>query len=144
MMQKGKINRGDFLRLSGLGITALFASSGGLSAFLKGWSSTKQALAVSPANTGLSSNPAAELEIALKATRGEVSILPGKATRVWTYQGQMLKGDPASLQAMPGSYLGPIVRVRKGQKVRIHFTNLDFHDTNSPKPQERLRGHCKW
>jgi len=22
--------------------------------------------------------------------------------------------------------------------------SLDFHDTNSPKPQERLRGHCKW
>lgn len=35
----------------------------------------------------------------------------------------MLKGDPTSVQALPDSYLGPILRLRRGQKVRIDFVN---------------------
>ena len=35
----------------------------------------------------------------------------------------MLAGDPASVVTLPGSYLGPILRVRRGQRVRVHFTN---------------------
>lgn len=34
-----------------------------------------------------------------------------------------MKGPPQSLHAIPDSYLGPILRLRKGQKVRIRFTN---------------------
>ena len=35
----------------------------------------------------------------------------------------MLKGPPQSLQVIPESYLGPTLRLQKGQKVRIRFTN---------------------
>jgi FtsP/CotA-like multicopper oxidase with cupredoxin domain len=42
---------------------------------------------------------------------------------VWTYRGTVLKGDPAALQPLPGSHLGPILRVRRGQRVRIRFAN---------------------
>ena len=35
----------------------------------------------------------------------------------------MVSGDPGAVQAIPGSYLGPIIRVRRGQKVRVTFTN---------------------
>jgi len=66
---------------------------------------------------------AADLELALKATRGQVGILPGAETAVWRYQAELLAGDPASVVALPGSYLGPILRVRQGQRVRVRFTN---------------------
>ena len=51
------------------------------------------------------------------------AILPGPSTRVWRFTGEVLKGPPQSLQAIPESYLGPILRLQKGQKVRIRFTN---------------------
>ena len=110
MSQSDKLSRRDFLRLSGLGAAALFAGP-----ILSGCTSPEQARPI-PTTT-------VDLEIALQAVQKEVQILPGKATRVWTYQGQVTKGDPASLQTLPGSYLGPILRVRKGQRVRITFTN---------------------
>lgn len=52
---------------------------------------------------------AADLELALKATRGQVAILPGAETTVWRYQAELLRGDPASVVALPGNYLGPIL-----------------------------------
>lgn len=122
MSQSDKPNRRDFLRLSGLGVATLFAG-GGLAPLLSGCTSAQEATSIPTATTGPSPVSSVELEIALQAMQGEVSILPGKATRVWTYQGQVTKGDPASLQTLPGSYLGPILRVRKGQRVRIAFTN---------------------
>jgi blue copper oxidase len=90
---------------------------------------------------------ALDLEIVLRATLAELSLLPGPATRVWTYQGEVLQGDPASLQpvrvefrrypsrnasivapprpsAARPTYLGPIIRLRRGQRVRVNFTNL--------------------
>jgi len=70
-----------------------------------------------------------DVELALRAGPSEVEIFSDQATSVWSYQGEVLKGDPSSLQLIEGSYLGPIIRVRKGQKVRIHFTN-DLPDAN--------------
>lgn len=64
-----------------------------------------------------------DLEINLKATQARVPILPGAQTAVWTYQAALLKGDPASVQTLPGSYLGPIIRARRGQNVRVIFRN---------------------
>ncbi|MGE0883424.1 MAG: multicopper oxidase family protein [Blastocatellales bacterium] len=91
------------------------------------------------------------LEIALQATTFDVPLLPGVLTRVWGYKGSVIYGDPASLQTIqnptrnnpvrltiraglnlqapprparsPYTYLGPIIRVRRGQRVRINFTN---------------------
>jgi FtsP/CotA-like multicopper oxidase with cupredoxin domain len=64
-----------------------------------------------------------DLEINLKAAPKTVSILPGTLTQVWSYAAELVKGDPASLQTIPGSYLGPIIRVRQGQRVRVNFHN---------------------
>ncbi len=119
MSQSLKLKRRGFLRLSGLGVATLFAGP------LSGCAPTEQAEHAEHAEQAIAITTAttADLDIALQAMQGEVSILPGRATRVWTYQGQVNKGDPASLQTLPGSYLGPILRVRKGQRVRIAFTN---------------------
>ncbi|MBL8202710.1 MAG: multicopper oxidase domain-containing protein [Blastocatellia bacterium] len=97
--------------------------------------------------------------LSLRAVPADIPLLSRQTTRVWMYQGEVLKGDPRSLQTLdqfneslgtrrtrrrnissrtalsnsltaaeaepppPSTYLGPIIRVRKGQRVRINFTN---------------------
>jgi FtsP/CotA-like multicopper oxidase with cupredoxin domain len=91
-----------------------------------------------------------DLEINLKATQAAVSILPGAQTTVWAYQAELLKGDPASVQNQPGSYIGPIIRARKGQKIRIVFRNelpdgqasiVHWHGLRLPEEQD---GHPRY
>lgn len=72
---------------------------------------------------GKSHSDAHDLELELRAEVGEAPILPGAPTRVWRYQGKVLKGDPAALVTLPNSYLGPIIRTFPGQRVRVHFVN---------------------
>ena len=64
-----------------------------------------------------------DVELGLTAAPDEAAILPGNRTRVWRFSGRVIKGPPDALQAVPGSYLGPTIRVRTRQKVRIRFTN---------------------
>ncbi len=64
-----------------------------------------------------------DVEIALQAVKDSVTIVADGSTNVWRIQGELLQGDENALQVIPGSYLGPILRLRKGQKVRINFTN---------------------
>ncbi|MHB0876082.1 MAG: multicopper oxidase family protein [Anaerolineae bacterium] len=64
-----------------------------------------------------------DVEISLKATQANVSVLPGSQTDFLTYRGELIQGDPSSLQGSEDTYLGPLIRVRKGQKVRVRFTN---------------------
>ena len=64
-----------------------------------------------------------DVEIELTAAPGEVSIQPGAPTRVWKFTGRVLRGPAATLETIPGSYLGPVIRLRKGQRVRIRFHN---------------------
>jgi FtsP/CotA-like multicopper oxidase with cupredoxin domain len=66
---------------------------------------------------------AAPLEIRLTAAPGQVQLLPGNPTVVWSYSGEVLGGNPQSLQTLPGSYLGPILRVQTGQTLKVHFVN---------------------
>ncbi len=65
--------------------------------------------------------PDVELELICK--RDQTSILTGKATRVWRYVGNLIKGPPNALTALPDAYLGPLLRFTKGQKVRIWLRN---------------------
>jgi FtsP/CotA-like multicopper oxidase with cupredoxin domain len=64
-----------------------------------------------------------DVELALTASRGEQSIQPGAPTRVWRFTGKVQRGPETALQMIPDSYLGPIIRLRRGQKVRIRFKN---------------------
>jgi FtsP/CotA-like multicopper oxidase with cupredoxin domain len=64
-----------------------------------------------------------DVELALTAELGDAHILPGAPTRVWRFSGRVLKGPANSLDSSLGSYLGPTLRLRRGQKVRIHFNN---------------------
>lgn len=113
------ISRRNFLRYSGLGSLALLASPAGV---LLG--TPRQGLA-RPAATSIP-----DVELALSAATGDASLLPGNPTRVWKYTGEVLKGKPESLAALPDTYFGPIIRVRKGQRVRIRFDNALAEESN--------------
>ena len=64
-----------------------------------------------------------DAEISLTAAEKQVQILPGAKTSVWGYEGQLLSGSGVTVQSVPGSYLGPIIRVQSGKKLRILFHN---------------------
>lgn len=84
------------------------------------------AVGLGAASTAQTAPPAAfvpDVELRLTAAPDEVSVLPGATTRVWRFTGELVKGPADTLQILPGSYLGPVIRLRRGQKVRIHFAN---------------------
>ncbi len=64
-----------------------------------------------------------DVDLTLTAAPGEAAILTGAPTRVWRFSGQLSKGPANTLQELPGSYLGPVIRLRRGQKVRVRFHN---------------------
>lgn len=108
------MDRRDFVRIIGLGMTGLLT---GGTAFKHSKAGT---LPISNLNR---SSFAPDIELSLRAAPSEVAIYSGNATRVWSYQGEVLRGDSTNLQNIANSYLGPIIRAHKGQNVRINFTN---------------------
>ncbi|MEA3337340.1 MAG: multicopper oxidase family protein [Chloroflexota bacterium] len=83
--------------------------------------SSKRTSTTASATTGSAS--AADTEIALAAVAATIPIFSGQPTQVWTLQGEVLKGDSSALQPLPDTYLGPILRLNKGQRLRVHFTS---------------------
>ncbi|MCB0185065.1 MAG: multicopper oxidase domain-containing protein [Caldilineaceae bacterium] len=121
MQPDQSISRRTFLRLSGASFALL--TMAGVTACGPADEST-QSRGVERIGASI---PAAtfqpDLELTLTARQDEVAILPGAPTKVWRYAATVEQGDPASVQPVPDSYLGPIIRVQRGQKVRIHFKN---------------------
>jgi FtsP/CotA-like multicopper oxidase with cupredoxin domain len=64
-----------------------------------------------------------DVDIELLCRRDLVPVLNGKPTEVWRYTGNLLAGPPQTLTALPDSYLGPLMRFTKGQKIRIRLRN---------------------
>jgi FtsP/CotA-like multicopper oxidase with cupredoxin domain len=64
-----------------------------------------------------------DIHIELHAEPDQVAVRPGKLTRVWRYRGKLLRGPASALDASAGAYLGPIIRVRTGQRIRIDLVN---------------------
>lgn len=86
-----------------------------------------------------------DVEFELAAAPADVAVLPGAPTRVWRFTGRLIKGPANTLQALPDSYLGPVIRLRRGQKVRVRFVNrlpeesvVHWHGLDVP---ERADGH---
>ena len=97
------------------------------------------------AHAGTHAPPTHDVEIVLTTAQGEAPILPGRTTPVWTYRTRLVKGDAASVQPIAGGYLGPIIRVRKGQRVRLvlengldEATNIHWHGLHVP---DDMDGH---
>jgi FtsP/CotA-like multicopper oxidase with cupredoxin domain len=64
-----------------------------------------------------------DLEIVLRADFDEVQLFPGQLTKVLRYRADVIKGDNGAVQHIDGSYLGPTIKVKKDQRIRIHFQN---------------------
>ncbi|MBW2517812.1 MAG: multicopper oxidase domain-containing protein, partial [Deltaproteobacteria bacterium] len=128
------INRRQFLYLAGAGAASVLKFSG--LPFAKSASAASKTSDFSP-----------DVELALRAKPAEVQILPGRPTTVWQYSGQVIKGDPGNLMQLDQSFLGPVIRVRRHQKVRIHFKNdlpaqsiIHWHGLHVPASMD---GHPK-
>ncbi|MGB3226290.1 MAG: multicopper oxidase domain-containing protein [Desulforhopalus sp.] len=105
-------SRRRFLKLTGYGTLGLIAN--GL------WPGIARLATVQPPDTAF----VPDLEISLIARPDEVTIFPGNPTMVWRYHATVHKGDHARIVETPGSYLGPVIKVIQGEKIRIRFKNM--------------------
>ncbi len=123
--KRHSLTRRDFLRLTA-GAGALLAAS-------------------DPRAGAVAERKPVDLELALRAQPEALALFPGAPTRVWRYTAKVIQGDPASVSALPDTYLGPILRLRRGSRVRITLdngltedTNVHWHGLHVP---ERMDGH---
>ena len=117
------LTRRNFLQVTGL--TGGVILGGGIHGLLSSCSqsSSLNANQSNPTIRTASTSFTPDLEIDLQAIPKAVQIQPGQPTQVWSYEAKLVKGDPASLQLLPDSYLGSVIRVRRGQRVRVNFRN---------------------
>ena len=117
------LNRRTFLKATALGSTLLVG--GALPLLLQGCAPTPARPTVAPTPLKASTNAQGDvpLEITLTAQKGNTQILSGAATATWNYHGEVVQGAASAVQAIPEAYLGPILHLRKGQKVRINLKN---------------------
>ncbi|HAJ35087.1 MAG TPA: bilirubin oxidase [Chloroflexi bacterium] len=119
------LSRRRFLIYSGTGAAALWLSACTGAALPLAQSPTPPA---TDAPAAAASTPA--LEFQLTAGKQETPILPGVVTRTLGYTGNVVQGDANAVVDLPNSYLGPIVRVTRGQTVRVHVRNELDEPTN--------------
>jgi FtsP/CotA-like multicopper oxidase with cupredoxin domain len=110
MERFGRLSRRGFLVGSA-------AAALGASAFGQGHTMRR----IAPNRASETFNPDIDLELVCKPD--ETPILSGKPTRVWRYAGNLIKGPANALTTIPDTYLGPLLRFSKGQKVRIRLRN---------------------
>ncbi len=115
------MDRRKFLGYTAIGLGAGLTGLGLWNPFKSGRSITGKAVA--------SANFNPDVEIALTAMYGKAPILPGARTNVRHYTAQLIKGPEDVLQTIDQSYLGPIFRLKKGQKVRVHFSSQIEQET---------------
>jgi FtsP/CotA-like multicopper oxidase with cupredoxin domain len=63
------------------------------------------------------------LDLRLHATKATAQILEGSPTDVFMYVPEVLSGDATRVTSLPGTYVGPIIRARKGDRLRIRLSN---------------------
>ena len=65
----------------------------------------------------------------LNLTTGQSQVLPGALTNVWRFTSSVAKGAPGSIVPIPGSYLGPLIKLKKGDVVKVTVNNLIAEDS---------------
>jgi len=110
-------SRRHFLKQSSIGLLAIST----LPSWLKAAETMHGMPLLQPRKASPNFKPDIELE--LYCQNAEAQILIGRKTRVQQYTAKLLHGPEHSVTEIPGSYLGPVIRLQKGQKVRIHLYN---------------------
>jgi blue copper oxidase len=85
------------------------------------------AAVISAASVGLCDPP--DVEIELHVEPWSVQIQPGAETEVLRFNGGLIHGPTTALQSIPGSYLGPVMRFRKDDRVAITVVNALNEET---------------
>ena len=116
-MANNNYSRRRFLAQSGLGLVA-FA---GLPGFLQAMEGMHGMPKLTPNKASANFKPDVEFDLICRS--GSVSILPGQQTQVQQYTALLIKGPKETIVDIAGSYLGPIINLQKGQKVRINLYN---------------------
>ena len=111
----GGLGRRQFLKLAGYGTLGVLA--GGAWPFID-LSAASQLEAADRKSKFLP-----DLDLSLIARPAQVPIFPGEPTKVWQYQAIVHKGNQDRVIQLPRSYLGPIIKAHRGEKVRIRFRN---------------------
>jgi len=98
--------------------------------------------------TGSTNGFRPDVEIRLTAMPVEVPVFKGSPTAFWAYRGDLIKGPPGTLVHLKDSYLGPIIRVQRGQHIRVHFDNqipassiIHWHGLHVP---QEMDGHPRF
>ena len=115
------MHRRDLLRLLSLSTLAAATGCGGQPASARPAAFSRQT------SSGAGFVP--DVEFVLTAAPDEVALLAGAPTRVWRFTGRLITGPADTLQTLPGSYLGPVIRLRRGQHVRVRFANQLAEDS---------------
>lgn len=74
-------------------------------------------------STEASKNFIPDIEIGLTAQPVAMQLLDGNKTEVFKYEAKLIKGEDHNLSKIEGSYLGPVINVKRGQKIRVIFKN---------------------
>ena len=75
------------------------------------------------AGSGQPAGAAPDVELTMTAAPAEAQMLPGARTRVWHYTATLVRGPASTVGPLAESYLGPVLRFRRGQRVRVRFLN---------------------
>jgi FtsP/CotA-like multicopper oxidase with cupredoxin domain len=111
------MNRSQFLKKStkGVAFATLFPSLA--------FCTTNGKQKTIPGSYSITQNFEPDVDVELTATPSELQLFSGNKTNIYTYQSKLISGDNAAHEKLPGSYLGPVIRVNQGQKIRIRFQN---------------------
>lgn len=120
------------------GAVALAAVSGALGA------QPEPVVAIGPSQAAATP----DVHIELEALVDQVPVREGKPTRVWRYRGKLLRGGAGVLEPSAGGYLGPLIRVRRGQRLRVDLVNrlpeptiIHWHGLHVP---DTMDGHSRF
>ena len=138
------VSRRRFLALSGGGVAGLvIAACSPKTVPIDSIATTLPASSTIPVTGG-----PVDVEIAMRAIADTVEIKPGVQTDVWRLVAEVTRGDAGIVEPIPGSYLGPTLRLRQGQRVRIVFDNeipqetiVHWHGLDVP---EDMDGHPRF
>lgn len=136
-MKSKDLDRRKFIKLGSSGVLMVFSLP-----FLNacnGFSTEKK--------NELHENFQADIDLQLSAVEKNMDLLAGQETKVWSFEATLLEGGDMSMQELADSYFGPVIRVKKGQKLRIRFQNklpeesiVHWHGMHVP---EEFDGHPK-
>jgi FtsP/CotA-like multicopper oxidase with cupredoxin domain len=113
-------SRRRFLAQSGFGLMA-FASMPGFLRAMEGMQGLHGMPKLTPNKASPNFKPDVEFDLFCRSS--SVAILPGQQTQVQQYAAMLKKGPKDTITDITGSYLGPLINLQKGQKVRINLHN---------------------